>query len=189
MDLFGEAPELLAVVEVGKAQRVGCQAPGCGHGVFRRVCLVRSDDKLGVYGSDCCSRIFGRGMGLGPPKYNSSGGDGRRLTEAERELLATNADLLIEQFEGERVAEEERRSRLLADQRARYEQDVRSREEEERAKEARKQLIKEAMAGVEGEAKAAVRRRWDVDANNPAWRGLVMGEQRRLLLERGIQLR
>lgn len=52
--------ELLAVVEVDKADRVVCQAAGCGHGVYRRIHLVRhGDGSLEVYGSDCFGRLFG----------------------------------------------------------------------------------------------------------------------------------
>lgn len=40
---------LLAVVGVEKANRVVCQAPGCGHGVYRRIHVVRHDNStLGV---------------------------------------------------------------------------------------------------------------------------------------------
>lgn len=42
------AAELLAIVEVDKADRVVCQADGCGHSVYRRIHVVRHDGRLGV---------------------------------------------------------------------------------------------------------------------------------------------
>ena len=46
-------PELLAIVDVDQAIRVVCQAESCGHGVYRRIHVVRCEDsKVRVYGSD-----------------------------------------------------------------------------------------------------------------------------------------
>jgi hypothetical protein len=91
--------QLLAVVEVDKAERVVCQAEGCGHGVFRRIHIVRhADGSLGVYGSDCFGKLFGQ-LANKAPQYGS--GEGRELTAEERLMLAENTERLIAQFESE----------------------------------------------------------------------------------------
>ena len=92
--------ELLAVVEVDKDDRVVCQAPGCGRGVYKRIHVVRHNGTLGVYGEDCFDRLF---VGLSreaEPRYG--GGPGRLLSAEERQLLIENTERLITQFELER---------------------------------------------------------------------------------------
>lgn len=83
---------LLAVVEVDKANRVICQAEGCGHGVYRRIHVVRHDDgTVGVYGSGCFGRLFGH-LEDKPPRYGTerSRADRRRAADARREHRATH---------------------------------------------------------------------------------------------------
>ncbi len=110
------APVLLAVVEVPHDERVRCSAEGCGHSVFRRVHLVRTEGATKVFGSDCFARLFGSTpTGQAAPRYG--GGTGRLLTAEERSLLIENTERLIEQFENEHQAEiaEAERRRLLVE--------------------------------------------------------------------------
>lgn len=88
--------ELLAIVEVDKADRVACQAEGCGHGVYKRIHVVRHDGKVGVYGSDCFDKLFGSRMPNAKPRYG--GGDGRELTPDERLMLVESTERLLAQW-------------------------------------------------------------------------------------------
>lgn len=109
---------LLAVIEVPFAERVRCAAEGCGHSVYRRVHLVRSNDVTQVYGSDCFSRLFGStNLGKSAPRYTTAGSS-RALTPEERQLLVENTERLIEKFELEHQTSivEAQRKRELADQ-------------------------------------------------------------------------
>lgn len=92
--------QLLAIVEVPKEQRVQCQAPGCGHGVYKRVHVVQDGAQITVLGSDCFSRLY-QGLLSTRPRYGSK--DGRRLTDAERQLLIENTQRFIESLEAEHL--------------------------------------------------------------------------------------
>lgn len=92
--------QLLAIVEVPKEQRVQCQAPGCGHGVYKRIHVVRDGERITVLGSDCFSRLY-HGLMSTHPRYGS--GDGRKLTDAERQLLIENTQRLIDLLEAEHL--------------------------------------------------------------------------------------
>lgn len=170
---------LLAVVGVEKADRVVCQAQGCGHGVYRRIHVVRHDEgALGVYGSDCFGRLFGH-LVENVPRYGS--GEGRELTADERQMLAENTERLIAQFESEHQALLEK-ARLRQEQQAKVEQDAHEQAERRRAEaERRRPPTAEEIARVEGEAKKMVRQKYSVDPEAPGWRGLVMAEARKLL--------
>lgn len=170
---------LLAVVGVDKADRVVCQAEGCGHGVYRRIHVVRHEDGgLGVYGSDCFGRLFGDLL-ENAPRYGS--GDGRELTTEERQMLADSTERLIAQFENEHQALLEL-ARLRREQREMVEQAARERAERLRAEaERRRPPTPVEIAGVEREAKAIVRQKFSVDPDAPGWRGLVLSEARKLL--------
>lgn len=171
--------QLLAVVGVEKADRVVCQAEGCGHGVYRRIHVVRHDDgSLGVYGSDCVSRLFGH-LVESFPRYGS--GEGRELTAEERQMLAENTERLIVQFEAEHQVLLEQ-ARLRREQQAKVEQAARERAERLRAEaERRRPPTPTEIASVEAQAKAIVRQKFDVDPNAPGWRGLVLAEAHKLL--------
>jgi hypothetical protein len=95
------AADLLAVVEVSYDARIICQAPGCGHSVYKRIHLVSQGGALQVLGSDCFSRLFGGGVRQ-RPQYGGSAG--RVLTPEERGLLLDNTAQLIEQFKAEHDA-------------------------------------------------------------------------------------
>lgn len=171
--------QLLAVVGVEKADRVVCQAQGCGHGVYRRIHVVRHDDgALGVYGGDCFDRLFGH-LVEGSPRYGS--GEGRELTAHERQMLAENTERLIAQFETEHLALLEQ-ARLRQAQQANVEQAARERLERQRAEaERRRPPSGSELASVEREAKSIVRQKHNVDPDMVGWRGLVLIEARKLL--------
>jgi hypothetical protein len=171
--------QLLAVVGVDKEARVVCQAPGCGHGVYRRIHVVRHDDgRLGVYGSDCFERLFGHLLRQAP-RYGS--GEGRDLTAEERLMLAENTERLISSFEAEHEVLLEQ-ARLRQEQQAKVERAAAERVERLRAEaEKRRPPSPAEIASVEREAKAIVRQKYDVDPDAPGWRGLVLAEANKLL--------
>lgn len=178
--------QLLAIVEVDKADRVICQADGCGHSVFRRIHIVRSaTGDLSVYGSDCFDKLFGEIVGKAP-QYG--GGGGRELTAEERLMLVENTERLIAQFEAEhRSLVEQSQSQLVEQRQSHSEQQHRERAEREAAHrrrveaESNRPPTPAEIASVEREAKAIVRQKFGVDPNIPGWRGLVLVEARKLL--------
>lgn len=91
--------KLLAIVAVEHADRVVCGQPTCGHSVYRRIHVVRESGKLLVLGSTCFAKRYGADTALGPARFG--GGEGRPLTEAERQLLVNNTEALLAQFEEE----------------------------------------------------------------------------------------
>jgi hypothetical protein len=105
------APEsgayLLAIVEVDKADRIQCQAEGCGHSVYKRIHVVLAGLEFKVLGSQCYERLYGQ-MTLGgqAPQYGS--GNGRLLTPEERLVLVENTAAFIEALKAERVELESR---------------------------------------------------------------------------------
>ena len=94
------APQLLAIVEVPPADRVLCGQPGCGHSVWKAIHVVKDGTELLVLGSTCFEKRYGFGHALGAPHYGS-GGDSRKLTSEERQLLAENTAELLARFEEE----------------------------------------------------------------------------------------
>ncbi|CAN7334082.1 hypothetical protein [Rhizobacter sp. LjRoot28] len=171
--------QLLAVVGVDKADRVVCQAQGCGHGVYRRIHVVRRDDgELGVFGSDCFERLFGHLISK-PPRYGS--GEGRELTAEERQILADNTERLIAQFEEEHQVLLEQ-ARLRREQQEKVEQAARERAERLRLEvERRRPPTQAELTSVHQQAKALVRQKFNVDPDLPGWAGLVLAEARKLL--------
>ncbi|MFN9470909.1 hypothetical protein [Acidovorax sp.] len=89
---------LLAIVSVEPANRVQCQQPGCGHGVYAAIHVVDDGGQLIVMGSTCFARRFGGLQALGRPAYAAGGGGGHMLSDQDRELLASNTADLIEEF-------------------------------------------------------------------------------------------
>ena len=98
--MTGLTGTLLAIVSVDRENRVRCGQPSCGHSVYRRIHVVREDDQLLVLGSTCFEKRYGAAAGLGPAQHGG-GGEGRLLTDEERQLLLTNTHALIAQFEEE----------------------------------------------------------------------------------------
>lgn len=103
--------QLLAIVEVSKEDRVQCQAPSCGHGVYKRIHVVQDQGRLTVLGSDCFARLYGGSISTAP-RYGS--GDGRRLTADERRLLQENTQRFIDALEAERLQVLQEYERLRA---------------------------------------------------------------------------
>lgn len=98
---------LLAVVEVDKADRIQCQAEGCGHSVYKRIHVVLAGLQFKVLGSQCYERLYGHILLSGQaPQYGS--GYGRLLTPEERLVLVENTAAFIEALEAERVRLESR---------------------------------------------------------------------------------
>lgn len=113
-----EAPEsgayLLVVVEVDRADRVQCQAEGCGHSVYKRIHVVLAGLEFKVLGSQCYERLYGQAtLTSQAPQYGT--GTSRLLTQEERLILMENTAAFIEALEAERV-ELERRAALKAAQ-------------------------------------------------------------------------
>jgi hypothetical protein len=170
-------PELLAIVEVPRDERVRCQSPGCNHPVFRRIHVVREGETVSVLGSECFSRIFkALPVAAASPKYSSS--DGRHLTDEERHLLIENTRHLIERFEAEYQAEIERLAALEAARKQVASAPVQPKREAPRLP-PKANPEEERMAEVQ--AKDNVRKRYGVDPELPGWRGLVLAELRTLL--------
>ena len=94
------APKLLAIVEVPPAERVLCGQPECGHSVWKAIHVVKDGTELLVLGSTCFEKRYGYGNALGTPHYGG-GGDSRKLTSEERQLLAENTAELLARFEEE----------------------------------------------------------------------------------------
>lgn len=171
---------LLAVVSVDEAQRVMCQAPGCGRGVHRGVHVVRaSDGSLGVFGYRCFLRLFSH-IADATPRYGSA--RGKDLTPAERHMLAENTAQLIAQLEAEQqVLEAQHRARQ-----AQYNKLEQASPARQPARTGQRQRLRmpsfEEYASVEREAKAAAQvKNPGVDLDLPGNAGLWKPEARRLL--------
>lgn len=91
--------KLLAIVSVEHADRVRCGQPSCGHSVYRRIHVVREGGDLLVLGSTCFEKRYGGESALGRARFG--GGEGRPLTDAERQLLVSNTEALLARFEEE----------------------------------------------------------------------------------------
>ncbi|MEJ8859838.1 hypothetical protein WKW79_35170 [Variovorax robiniae] len=154
--------KLLAVVEVAQADRVRCQAVGCGHGVYKRIHVVSVGDKLQVLGSDCFTKLFGADV-QGSPSFG--GAAGRRLTDAERKMLEENTAQLIAQFAAEHA---EAKAATLADHQQSHTRQALA------APRRRLGPSLEAIRLYELQAKLYVRETHKVDPNLPGWRGLVL---------------
>lgn len=101
-------PALLGVFEVHPDHRVRCQAPGCTRTVYKRIHVVREEDGLHVYGSDCFEQLFiGQSIFTAKPEYTDKQ-PSRVLTEDERLELTTNTELFIERMEQLYRIEQER---------------------------------------------------------------------------------
>lgn len=95
-----DIPVLVCIVEVPPENSILCQAPLCGHKVYKRIHVVKTKLGIQVLGSECYAKLFGNIIPSNVrPLYGS--GDGRALSEHERQLLIENTELLIAYFEKE----------------------------------------------------------------------------------------
>ena len=170
-------PELLAIVEVPRDERVRCQARGCNHPVFRRIHVIREGETISVLGSECFKRLFTNlPVASAIPKYSSS--EGRHLTDEERQLLVENTRRLVEQFEAEYQVELERVAALRA---ARKPEAAATLPPHIEALRHPPPPSAEERRLAEARAKEVVRKKYGVDPELPGWRGLVLVEMRALL--------
>lgn len=86
---------LLAIVSVNQSQRIQCQNPGCGHGVYAAIHVVEDEGKLMVLGSTCFAKRYGGMAALGGAVYGAGGG--ATLSQAQRDQLASNTANFIAQ--------------------------------------------------------------------------------------------
>lgn len=164
---------LVAVVEVDKAQRVVCQAANCGHGVYRRIHVVRHEGGggFGVYGSDCFQRLFA-GVCSATPSY---GGAGRMLTPEERHMLINNTKNLIAQFEEEHRMMMERMRTTVRDFQTKA---LLAAKPPDPVPAPRNSMV--AVSSVVSQARENLRRRHGIDPDLPAWKGLLTAEIEKL---------
>jgi hypothetical protein len=185
------APELLAIVEVPRDERVRCQAAGCNHPVFRRIHVVREGAAVSVYGSECFKRLFvGLPVGSSSPRYGTS--EGRSLTDEERQLLIENTERLIQQFEAEYQAEVAREAALAAKRDAERRQappppsQLQAWPQFRAPRPApRPRPSADERRLAEAQAKQIVRAKYNVDPELPGWHGLVLEEMRAILAKNG----
>jgi len=171
------SPELLAIVEVPRDERVRCQAPGCNHPVFRRIHVVRDGDAVSVLGSECFKHLFTTlPLASATPKYSTS--EGRHLTDEERQLLVENTRRLIERFEAEHQVELERVAALQAARKQTAPAPPFPRPEAPRPP---PKPSPEERRIAEAQAKEIVRKKYGVDPELPGRRGLVLTEMGALL--------
>lgn len=93
-----ESARLMAIVAVAPENRVMCQQPGCGHGVYAAIHVVQVDGQLLVMGSSCFAKRFGSANALGTPKYAGAGIQQLELSDEERSMLVSNTAALLERF-------------------------------------------------------------------------------------------
>lgn len=188
-------PALLGVFEVHPDHRVRCQAPECTRTVYKRIHVVREEDGLHVYGSDCFERLFiGQSIFTAKPEFTDTQ-PSRVLTEDERLALVTNTELFIEyveqlyEIEQEQLRQQlEARAGMFQEREAEpgerfgrdtwtpapcYEEEPYVSMLDDKGKiKAHPVILDQAMANI--------RKRHNVNPELPGWMGLVMYEVKRL---------
>jgi len=94
MDKF----ELLAVIEVSENNKVLCQFKNCNRPVFKKVHIVRNNEKIQILGSECYKKQYGEHHPLNKVKPIYGAASGIALSENERSLLLENTEELIRQL-------------------------------------------------------------------------------------------
>jgi len=172
-------PTLLAVVEVEQEQRIRCQAPACNHGVYRAIHVIQADEGIKLYGSQCCAKLFGWTSKQRAAAYTTTD---RRLTAEERAQLESNTASLLEKLKVEHeqhLAESRQKLRALKaafDQRAQAASVIGSGNN----RPAKRTLGTVLDPEIERRAKKIVSERYQVDADLPGWRGLVLQEAKKI---------
>lgn len=176
------AAQLLAIVEVPRDERVRCQSVGCNHPVFRRIHVVRENDVIRVYGSECFKKLFvGLPVASATPRYTSS--EGRHLTDAERQLLIENTERLIQQFESEYQADLARKTTVAATAAVAAIPAVAAPPTPAEPVKPAPLVSPAARHAAELQAKQIIHSKYGVNPDLPGWRGLVLMEMERLLRE------
>jgi hypothetical protein len=171
-------PTLLAVLEVEQAQRIRCQAPACNHGVHRAIHVIQSDEGIKLYGSQCCAKLFGWTSKQRAASYTTTG---RKLTAEERAQLESNTASLLEKLRFEHEQRQEEIRQKLRSLKAVFEQ----RAQASAVESAKNRPVKRTLGTVldpevERRAKSIVSKRYQVDADLPGWRGLVLQEAKKI---------
>ena len=175
-------PTLLAVVEVEQEQRIRCQAPGCNHGVYRAIHVIQADEGLKLYGSQCCAKLFGWTSKQRAASYTTTD---RRLTAEERAQLETNTEILLQKLKAEHERSQEESRQKLRALKAVFEQRAQaSAIGSGKNRPAKRTLGTVLDPEVERKAKKIVSERYQVDADLPGWRGLVLQEAKKIEVER-----
>ena len=171
--------------------RVRCDAPGCGHSVYKRVHTLRLDGALRVYGSTCFAREFAN-QPLRSAKPHLTGSNSRVLSPEERALLVANTERLIAQFEAERLAAlEQQRKKTEAAAAMRHHVSANASQATltyARPTQAKRvQFSPEERAAVEPEALHILNAKFsDLDFYSPGFNGLLQSEIDRILRERTV---
>lgn len=121
--------ELLAIIEVGKAHRVICQAPHCGRHVYKRIHVVNDDGRVTVLGEQCYSKLYLGGAPATNTTSKYTGAESRELTPEEIDILLANTQALIQAFEDEAQQQlEQKRAEAEALERLREEERLKAQE-------------------------------------------------------------
>ena len=171
-------PALMAVVEVEQEQRIRCQAPGCNHGVYRAIHVVRADEGLKLYGSQCCAKLFGWTSKQRAAAYTTTD---RRLSAGERAQLESNTASLLEKLKVEHEQRKAGSREKLLSLKAMFEQRAQASVVGSRKNRPEKRLLGTVLdPEVEKRAKRIVSERYQIDADQPGWRGLVLQEAKKI---------
>lgn len=175
-----EGVRLMAVVAVDRKDRVVCQAPGCGRGVYARIHVVSDAGKLTVVGSDCFAKLYAGAAVSKAASWSASGG-GRALTAEERLALIHNTDELLRKLETEFIEHQTRIQQQIPKQRAFSRPAART-----WLPAPRQSVLPEIPSRFITMAKDLLRpKNPGLDLDAPGWSGLVRMEARRLMLEQG----
>lgn len=184
---------LITVLEVPKADRVLCQAQGCGHAVYKRIHVIHDDGAIKVVGSECFKRLYGDlPAAASTPRFGSS--EGRLLSAEERDALVNNTAALVAMLETEHDDVERARhvregavratALRLQDERAVRGTTAFARPGAAMAGRPQPDLPAAEMAKLREQAKERLRAiHPGVDLDSPGYIGLVTLEVRKLLRE------
>lgn len=171
-------PVLLAVVEVEQDQRIRCQAPGCNHGVYRAIHVVQAGEDLKLYGSQCCAKLFGWTSRQRAATYTTTD---RRLSAEERAHLESNTETLLGKLKVEHEQRQAESREKLRSLKAMFAQRTQASVVGSGKTRPEKRTLGTVLAPeIERRAKQIVSEKYQVDANLPGWRGLVLQEAKKI---------
>lgn len=165
-------PVLLAVVEVEQDQRIRCQALGCNHGVYRAIHVIQIEEGLKLYGSQCCAKLFGWTSKQRAAAYTTTD---RRLSAEERAQLESNTASLLEKLKVEHEKRQAESRQKLRSLKAMFERRAQASVIGSAKNRSEKRTLGTVLdPEIERRAKKIVSERYQVDADLPGWRGLVL---------------